>query len=49
MIVSHSNRELISKIAKMPPPPGREVVWEKLQAQKAKLQAKLQAKLESPA
>ncbi len=40
------NRELISKIAKLPPPPGREVAWEKLQAQKAKLQAKLQAKLE---
>jgi uncharacterized protein (DUF433 family) len=35
------NRELIAKIAKMPPPPGREAVWEKLQAQKAKLQAKL--------
>jgi uncharacterized protein (DUF433 family) len=39
------NRELIAKIAKMPPPQGREAVWEKLQAQKAKLQAKL----ESPA
>lgn len=43
------NRELISKIAKLPPPPGREAAWEKLQAQKAKLQAKLQAKLEFPA
>jgi len=43
------NRELIASIAKMPPPPGREAVWEKLQAQKAKLQAKLQAELESPA
>jgi len=43
------NRELIARIAKMPPPPGREAVWEKLQAQKAKLQAKLQAELESPA
>lgn len=43
------NRELIANIAKMPPPPGREAVWEKLQAQKAKLQAKLQAELESPA
>ena len=43
------NRELIARIAKMPPPPGREAVWEKLQAQKAKLQAKLQADLESPA
>lgn len=49
MYYEEQNRELISKIAKMPPPPGREVVWEKLQAQKAKLQAKLQAKLESPA
>ena len=37
------NRELITKIAKMPPPPGREAAWEKLQAQKAKLQAKLQS------
>lgn len=43
------NRELIARIAKMPPPPGREAVWEKLQAQKAKLQAKLQAELESSA
>lgn len=43
------NRELIAKIAKMPPPSGKEAVWEKLQAQKAKLQAKLQTKLEYPA
>lgn len=43
------NRELIAKIAKMPPPPGREAIWEKLQAQKAELQAKLQAKQKSPA
>lgn len=42
------NRELIANIAKMPPPPGREAVWEKLQAQKAKLKAKLKAELESP-
>jgi uncharacterized protein (DUF433 family) len=39
------NRELNAKIAKLPPPPGREAIWEKLQAQKAKLQAKF----ESPA
>jgi uncharacterized protein (DUF433 family) len=43
------NRELIAKIAKMPPPQGQEAAWEKLQAQKAKLQAKLQAKQKSPA
>ncbi|UBF26939.1 DUF433 domain-containing protein [Kovacikia minuta CCNUW1] len=43
------NRELTAKIARMPPPPGQEAVWEKLQTQKAKLQARLQAKLESPA
>jgi uncharacterized protein (DUF433 family) len=42
------NRELVAKIAKLPPPPGREAAWNKLQAQKAKLQAKLQAKNESP-
>jgi uncharacterized protein (DUF433 family) len=41
------NRELIASIAKLPPPPGREAAWEKLQAQKLKLQAKLQAKLKS--
>jgi uncharacterized protein (DUF433 family) len=38
------NRELIEKIAKMPPPLGKEVAWEKLQAHKAKLQARLAAK-----
>lgn len=38
------NRELIEKIAKMPPPPGKEVAWEKLQAHKAKLQARLASK-----
>lgn len=43
------NHELIATIAKLPPPPGREAVWEKLQSQKAQLQAKLAAKLESPA
>jgi uncharacterized protein (DUF433 family) len=37
------NRGLIERIAKMPPPPGREAVWEKLQAQKAKLKAKLES------
>jgi uncharacterized protein (DUF433 family) len=37
------NRELIAKIAKMPPPPGKEAIWEKLKAQKAKLQAKLES------
>jgi uncharacterized protein (DUF433 family) len=36
------NRELVEKIAKMPPPPGREAAWEKLQAQKARLRAKLE-------
>lgn len=38
------NRELIENIAKMPPPPGKEVAWEKLQAHKAKLQARLASK-----
>lgn len=38
------NRELMEKIAKMPPPPGKEVAWEKLQAHKAKLQARLASK-----
>lgn len=37
------NRELIEKIAKMPPPLGREAAWEKLQAQKAKLKAKIES------
>jgi uncharacterized protein (DUF433 family) len=32
------NRELVEKIAKMPPPPGKEAAWEKLQAQKARLE-----------
>lgn len=36
------NRELVEKIAKMPPPLGREAAWEKLQAQKARLRAKLE-------
>jgi uncharacterized protein (DUF433 family) len=35
------NRELVERIAKMPPPPGREAAWEKLQTQKARLKAKL--------
>jgi uncharacterized protein (DUF433 family) len=39
------NRELVEKIAKMPPPPGREAAWEKLQAQKAKLKAKLESQV----
>ncbi|MBC6453990.1 MAG: DUF433 domain-containing protein [Hormoscilla sp. SP5CHS1] len=30
------NQELFAKIAKMPPRPGREALWAKLQAQKAK-------------
>jgi len=34
------NHNLIAKIAKMPPPKGREAIWGKLQAQKAKLQSK---------
>jgi hypothetical protein len=34
------NHNLIAKIAKMPPPKGREAIWEKLQTQKAKLQAR---------
>jgi uncharacterized protein (DUF433 family) len=34
------NRERLAEIAKLPPPAGREAAWEKLQAQKAKLQAK---------
>jgi uncharacterized protein (DUF433 family) len=33
------NRERLAEIAKLSPPPGREAAWEKLQAQKAKLQA----------
>jgi uncharacterized protein (DUF433 family) len=34
------NRERLAEIARLPPPPGQEAAWEKLQAQKAKLQAK---------
>jgi uncharacterized protein (DUF433 family) len=34
------NRERLAEISKLPPPPGREIAWEKLQAQKAKLQSK---------
>ncbi|NEQ68884.1 MAG: DUF433 domain-containing protein [Symploca sp. SIO2D2] len=30
------NRERFAQIAQLPPPPGREAAWEKLQAQKAK-------------
>ncbi len=33
------NHEIFAKIANMPPPPGREAIWEKLKAQKAKHQA----------
>jgi uncharacterized protein (DUF433 family) len=33
------NRELIPKISKMPAPVGQEVAWEKLKAQKVRLQA----------
>ncbi|MBD2530838.1 hypothetical protein H6G97_15130 [Nostoc flagelliforme FACHB-838] len=36
------NRELVEKMAKMPPPPGREAAWKKLQAQKARLRAQLE-------
>lgn len=35
------NHERFAQIAKLPPSPGREAAWEKLQQQKAKLQAKL--------
>jgi uncharacterized protein (DUF433 family) len=31
------NRERFAQIATLPPPPGREAAWAKLQAQKAKL------------
>jgi uncharacterized protein (DUF433 family) len=34
------NRDRLAEIAKLPPPPGREAAWEKLQAQKVKRQAK---------
>ena len=33
------NRPLREKIARLPPPPGQEAVWEKLQAAKAKRQS----------
>jgi len=33
------NHERLAEIAKLPPPSGREAAWEKLQAQKARLQA----------
>jgi uncharacterized protein (DUF433 family) len=39
------NRERFAAIAKLPPPPGREAAWEKLQAQKAKLQAKHESQI----
>ncbi len=39
------NRDLIAKIAKMPPPPGKEAAWEKLQAQKARTLAKINGQL----
>jgi len=35
------NRDRLAEIAKMPPPPGKEAAWEKLQAQKARTQAKI--------
>ncbi|MFB2981221.1 DUF433 domain-containing protein [Microseira sp. BLCC-F43] len=31
------NRNLLDIIAKMPPPPGKEAAWEKLQTEKARL------------
>lgn len=31
------NRERFDRVAKLPPPPGREAAWAKLQEQKAKL------------
>ena len=34
------NRERFARIAKMPPPPGMEVAWEKLQKAKARLDSK---------
>lgn len=39
------NRERFAEIAKLPPPPGQEAAWEKLQAQKAKLQAKSKSQM----
>jgi len=35
------NRERLAQIAKLPPPPGREAAWEKLQQHKARLQTQL--------
>ena len=35
------NRDRLAEIAKMPPPPGQEAAWEKLQAQKARTKAKI--------
>jgi uncharacterized protein (DUF433 family) len=34
------NRERFARIAKMPPPPGMEAAWEKLQREKARLDSK---------
>ncbi len=34
------NRERFARIAKLPPPPGMEVAWEKLQKAKARLDSK---------
>lgn len=34
------NRDRFAQIAKLPPPPGREAAWAKLQTQKARLQSK---------
>lgn len=39
------NRERFAEIAKLPPPQGQEAAWEKLQAQKAKLQAKSKSQI----
>jgi uncharacterized protein (DUF433 family) len=33
------NREFFARIAKMPPPPGMEAAWEKLQKEKARLES----------
>ncbi|MEQ9000075.1 MAG: DUF433 domain-containing protein [Coleofasciculus sp. B1-GNL1-01] len=34
------NRECFAQIAKLPPPPGQETAWAKLQAAKARLESK---------
>lgn len=34
------NRERLAQIAKLPPPPGREAAWEKLQARKSRLETR---------